>query len=228
MGVDIMARFYTKEKVTKKFIQNVVDAAEKSNGEYDGDEKLEEIIKKILTTKSAGFSYFLPFKNEWIIDEHGIPLKPKRYTGIHVSIYIRVEEGYTTVTIYTPTTNLMEAAENEDLFFALIRNIVKAVNPVFGFVDNENAFEGVPGWENPVANYLNTTKIYHVSWILFFGDKYIKKFDKEYLLKTPALLVEEIGNGILIVGYYIYTHKELKQENDFVVYENYLKKILGK
>ena len=131
--------------------------------------------------------------------------------------------------VYTGTTTLMESVENEELFFSLIREIVKVVNPIFGCGGGENMFDDFPDVPKLFADYLEKGKIPYPALFLFFGDNYVK-FGKDYLLKTPARIVEQIGNGILIISDYYSDHsKELKGKTNYWVDSNkHLEKILLK
>ncbi len=240
MGVNMEVCFYTKEELTEDFIRKILKAVESSGFTYDEFDFIEgkpfgkcvpvPVEKTIQRILKGGKGW--DGQSCW--EGASFRIKSVEVDSLKWSLTVsmgkdKFDKDYTGLCIFIRTGYLLESNKNEDRLFNVFRNVIKATNPVFGIGGNELTLDD-RGDILHLPKYIKKSTMPYIPWTLFLGPDYLKKYGEKMLLKTPALIVEKIGNGIFIVTDYMYKGESPEGDIKPAQYSEksigYLKKLL--
>ena len=110
---------------------------------------------------------------KWEYNSDGTPVKTR--------VYLRTHDAWMFNEAKYPREYYAQ------LLLGLAKELYAILHPVFGSID----FCSNRTWEKDVE----ALEIPHIYWANFFGPEYVAKYGKEYFLKAPGWLHEELDDG---------------------------------
>lgn len=87
-----------------------------------------------------------------------------------------------------PWSVVAKSPSRLDEFLAFVRQLVSAVNPAYGDVQNMN----FPGWDTPLDLQ---KRLPDVPWLSIYGEPYVRFFGEAKILSAPFYKIEKLPSG---------------------------------